>query len=90
MYKRQNSCEESRKILHYLFSWTTIIIGDDMECPVCKQRMKMEKIESAWVDICAEHGVWLDKGEIEHVIESAREIGKSEGFVTRLWSATHY
>lgn len=61
-----------------------------MECPVCKQRMKMEKIEGAWVDICAEHGVWLDKGEIEHVIESAKEIGKAEGFVTRLWSATHY
>lgn len=60
-----------------------------MECPVCKQRMKLEKLDAVHVDICEEHGVWLDKGEIEALMESAKKHGESEGFAKSLWSHYH-
>ena len=60
-----------------------------MECPVCKDRMEHKKIEEAWVDVCENHGVWLDKGEIEAIMDSAKHKGKSEGLVSGMWSYTH-
>ncbi len=60
-----------------------------MECPVCKSRLTHEKIEEVWVDICHEHGVWLDKGELDRIMESAKYRGQSEGLVRGLWSHTH-
>ena len=60
-----------------------------MECPVCKQRMKLEKLDGVHVDICEAHGVWLDKGEIEALVESAKRRGESEGFAKSLWSHYH-
>lgn len=60
-----------------------------MECPVCKDRMEHQRVENAWVDVCHEHGVWLDKGEIDSIMESARQRGESEGFVKSLWGRVH-
>ncbi|OGI93487.1 hypothetical protein A3A99_03885 [Candidatus Nomurabacteria bacterium RIFCSPLOWO2_01_FULL_41_18] len=60
-----------------------------MECPFCKQRMQVTKIENVWVDICKEHGVWLDKGEIDALHEAAKDRGKLEGFSDGLWNSTH-
>lgn len=57
-----------------------------MECPVCKERMKHERVDEVWVDICTEHGVWLDKGELDSLMEMSKKRGESEGFVKRLWS----
>ena len=61
-----------------------------MECPVCKQRMEHAKIEGAWVDVCKDHGVWLDKGEIEAIIEMSKSKGESEGLVKGLWDRMEY
>lgn len=61
-----------------------------MECPVCKSRMKHEKVESVWADICEEHGVWLDKGEVESIMEHAKKKGEGDAFVRGLWSHSHH
>jgi Zn-finger nucleic acid-binding protein len=52
--------------------------------------MKHEKIEPIWADVCHDHGVWLDRGEIESIMEMIKERGKAEGFVDSLWSSTHF
>jgi|GEM_PF-6627162 len=46
---------------------------------------KHQNMEGVWVDTCSEHGEWLDKSEIESLIEAARKKGKDEGFVESLW-----
>jgi len=56
-----------------------------MDCPICSKRMRIEKIEGITVDICDDHGVWLDKGEIEAIIESSKKRGEGEGFVNSVW-----
>jgi Zn-finger nucleic acid-binding protein len=61
-----------------------------MECPICKQRMQLKQIEGIRVDVCEEHGVWLDRGEIEALMESAKKRGESEGLSMSLWHVTHY
>ena len=55
-----------------------------MKCPVCHKEMEERKIERAWLDVCIEHGVWLDKGEIDTIIKSANEKGQNEGFINTL------
>ena len=41
-------------------------------CPICKKNMKEEKRDGVTIDICPEHGVWLDKGELHELIENNR------------------
>ena len=52
--------------------------------------MEHAKIEGAWVDVCKDHGVWLDKGEIEAIIEMSKSKGESEGLVKGLWDRMEY
>lgn len=33
-----------------------------MECPFCRRRAQ-KQIEGVKVDVCEDHGIWLDKGE---------------------------
>ncbi|GEM_PF-2722993 len=61
-----------------------------MECPVCKTRMQMQRMEGAWVEVCMEHGVWLDKGEIEAIAHASKLKGKHEGLAENLWACTHH
>ena len=47
-----------------------------MYCPVCDQ-VKMREVEKhgVLIDVCPScKGVWLDRGELEKLMESAREI----------------
>ncbi|MCE9584910.1 MAG: zf-TFIIB domain-containing protein [Planctomycetes bacterium] len=41
-------------------------------CPVCKRAMRIEKKGPVEVDVCGEHGVWLDKGELERILSAMR------------------
>lgn len=34
-------------------------------CPVCGSIMNMTQVEGVTVDTCEEHGIWLDRGELE-------------------------
>jgi Zn-finger nucleic acid-binding protein len=38
-------------------------------CPTCRTEMKIGQLESVRFDFCAEHGVWLDAGEIQRFAE---------------------
>ncbi len=43
-----------------------------VRCPVCKQminRVNFAKISGVIVDVCREHGIWFDGGEIEKIMD---------------------
>jgi len=45
-----------------------------IDCPVCKKRMPRVHVGRAAIalDICAAHGTWFDRGELETVMEALR------------------
>jgi Zn-finger nucleic acid-binding protein len=50
-----------------------------MECPVCKVDLKMSDRQGIEIDYCPKcRGVWLDRGELDKVIErSAPELSRA-------------
>ena len=38
-------------------------------CPVCAELMQSESRDDVTVDVCDAHGIWLDKGELEALLE---------------------
>ena len=42
-----------------------------MECPRCDEEMIVVEYQNVEVDYCEEHGVWLDRGELELLMELA-------------------
>lgn len=36
-------------------------------CPVCKELMDMAWLDNLQLDQCAQHGVWLDRGELQKI-----------------------
>ena len=57
-----------------------------MECSICTLKMQVKSIEGIKVDVCEQHGVWLDRGEIETLLETAKSKGQNEGLAKSLWS----
>ena len=68
-----------------------------MKCPICQAEMTRKVTLSTEIDLCAEHGVWLDKGELQKIISSIRGIytqgmaeqrkqGRIEGIFYDWWS----
>ena len=70
-------------------------------CPVCRQGMEHEREHGVEIDVCEEHGVWLDAGELETIVlklkaragrqrrravDSARRRGKVSGAFWGWWS----
>ena len=51
-------------------------------CPICGQKMTSDKKQGILVDVCHEHGVWLDKGELMAVIRHSREDAVKEAMRT--------
>ena len=45
---------------------------DNLACPRCQGVMTRQRVDFAWldVDVCAEHGTWFDRGEIERISEA--------------------
>ncbi|MCC7262577.1 MAG: zf-TFIIB domain-containing protein [Candidatus Latescibacteria bacterium] len=49
-----------------------------MNCPVCKAELKALDRQGIEIDACPQcRGVWLDRGELEKIIE--RTVGEGEG-----------
>ncbi len=44
-----------------------------MDCPICRKGMDKKTSHGVEVDVCAEHGLWLDKGELQKILASVRE-----------------
>lgn len=62
-------------------------MGSYMECPVCRHHMMVREIQGVHVDICDTHGVWLDRGELEKLLEASKKEGWIEGFGNSLRGA---
>jgi Zn-finger nucleic acid-binding protein len=41
-----------------------------LPCPVCGVPMDVERKENVEIDVCAEHGIWLDQGRIEAITKA--------------------
>ena len=41
------------------------------ECPICKKVMVVEDLHGITLDVCRNHGVWLDSGELETIVSRA-------------------
>ena len=65
-------------------------------CPVCHAEMMLTKKGKVEIDACEDHGVWLDRGELEamlqrsarrerirsrHEVRRARNSGKVSGWL---------
>ena len=57
-----------------------------LPCPVCQKAMELERHHEVWIDWCKDHGIWLDSGEFEAMLNNLRLdqhfLGK---ITTRLW-----
>tara|TARA_B100000579_G_C22504261_1_gene698447 strand:- start:232 stop:624 length:393 start_codon:yes stop_codon:yes gene_type:complete len=54
-------------------------------CPICECQMKLEKYEGVVIDWCGEHGVWLDSGELDAILNNLRlKPGYLRGVALRL------
>ncbi len=43
-----------------------------MECPVCKTKLLMSEKQGIEIDYCPDcRGVWLDRGELDKIIEKS-------------------
>ena len=56
------------------------------ECPVCHKRMVVERQNGVAVDVCADHGVWFDLGELPTLLDRVRA-GEKVGRATALADA---
>lgn len=51
-----------------------------IDCPVCHAPFKEVVNEGVLIDICTEcRGIWLDRGELEKLMDIARADGEAEG-----------
>jgi len=72
-----------------------------LPCPVCGATMRVDSRNGITIDVCDEHGIWLDSGELDTVlmrlrgrlgrrsrkqVTSARRSGKVSGAVWGWWS----
>jgi Zn-finger nucleic acid-binding protein len=61
-------------------------ITGERPCPVCKRLMVVERNQGVAVDVCREHGVWFDLGELPTLLARARA-GSRVGLATELADA---
>lgn len=46
-----------------------------MDCPVCKVDLKMSERQGIEIDYCPQcRGVWLDRGELDKIIERSEQV----------------
>jgi len=70
-------------------------------CPICGRHMQVEQFSGVPIDVCRDHGLWLDVGELPtilaqarsgerrrrlHEIREARQKGKVSGTIFGIWS----
>ncbi|GEM_PF-5326691 len=49
-------------------------------CAVCQRPMYKKEIKEIEIDVCDMHGVWLDRGELNHLLEEFKKEGYAEHF----------
>jgi len=46
--------------------------GGERPCPVCGRVMLLERRKGIRIDVCDDHGIWLDNGELEAITAGLR------------------
>lgn len=46
--------------------------GRGLKCPVCETAMHEEESQGVATDVCPEHGIWLDLGEMDRILARLR------------------
>ena len=79
----------------------SIVASGERECPICKKKMRVELECGVRVDVCDDHGLWLDRGELPSIvsrirsgervnryaaIRKAKRDGKISGTLFGVWS----
>ena len=61
-----------------------------LSCPHCDNSLKHELYQDVEMDWCPEHGVWLDNGELEAILNNLRlDDGYLRGWRLRLWETRY-
>jgi Zn-finger nucleic acid-binding protein len=50
-----------------------IIPEGQRRCPICHGIMKTDRKEGIIIDVCGQHGIWLDKGELSKIVNHILE-----------------
>lgn len=59
-----------------------------LRCPVCDVALVVDSYEDVTIDRCLEHGIWLDQGELELILERlSRDPAFVRGMTVRLRDA---
>lgn len=79
----------------------SLVPAGERPCPICGNKMDVEMMSGAEIDVCPDHGVWLDRGELPKIlrrsssiarpsqveaIRKARRDGKTSGIIFGVWS----
>ncbi|MCM2372733.1 TFIIB-type zinc ribbon-containing protein [Aporhodopirellula aestuarii] len=51
-------------------------------CPICGEKMATDTQQGIQVDLCHDHGIWLDKGELGAVIGREKETAIKQAMAT--------
>ncbi len=57
---------------------------ENKTCPVCHKVMYPKEVKGIHIDICDQHGVFLDKGELQHLADEFKKEGFGQGFSSSL------
>jgi Zn-finger nucleic acid-binding protein len=52
-------------------------------CPVCGSIMTTETRNKVSIDGCAQHGIWLDRGELEKIVSGVKIASRRKGRIAR-------
>ena len=79
----------------------SIVPPGERLCPICQEKMEIESQHDIIIDVCPQHGMWLDRGELPKMIarvrsgntidrieqvRRARRDGKVSGAMFGMWS----
>ena len=65
---------------------STVHVASELECPVCRARMVVERAHGVPIDVCPTHGVWFDLGELPALLDRVRS-GARVGMASALAEA---
>ena len=62
-----------------------------MQCPVCEtSELQPVQRQGIKIDLCPQcHGVWLDRGELDHLLQAAQAARKSKRDYDQFYDAKH-
>lgn len=49
-----------------------VVPTGERPCPICGEKMTPETMGPATIDVCSQHGMWLDNGELHSILDDAR------------------